>query len=238
MIEYQKQNRARTMTNLPGFKNLEGFLRFCLAAALWFGQIPAPLHAQQPDSLPPPPPAPLLIIGDTADAEVLEKRPGFVKRIWTKDYPNPRTAVLLSLALPGAGQIYNKKWWKLPIVYGALGGFAYAEVTNIRQYRALRDNYKWLVDDDPNTNPTEFPYTELDATSMRRYRDQWRRYVEMTTVGLGLVYVLAATEAFVDAHLTRFDVSDDLSLRIRPSLQATPDNGLAFGIGIALQIGR
>lgn len=231
MIEHW--NRAYTTTNLPGFKNLEGFWRFCLAAVLCFWQALTPLCAQQPDSLPA---APLLIVGDTTPAQA--KRPGVVKRIWTKDYPNPRTAVLLSLALPGAGQVYNKKWWKLPIVYGAIGGFAYAEVNNIRQYRALRDNYKWLVDDDPNTNPTEFPYTQLDATSMRRYRDQWRRYVEMTSVGLGLVYVLAATEAYVDAHLSRFDVSDDLSLRIRPSLQATPDNGIALGIGIALQIGR
>ncbi|MBK9336393.1 MAG: hypothetical protein IPM98_07310 [Lewinellaceae bacterium] len=195
----------------------------------------ANLKAQQPDSLAPVQAAPLLIVEETPDTT---KKPGFIKRIWTKDYPNPRTAVLLSLALPGAGQIYNKKWWKLPIVYGALGVLTYAEIDNIRQYRILRDNYKWIVDGDPNTNPTEAPYTLLDATSMRQYRDQWRRYVELTSAGLGLVYILAATEAFVDAHLARFDVGDDLSLRLRPSMQATPDSQIAFGVGLTLQIGR
>ncbi len=209
-------------------------IRF-LTIALLVCQCCAKLNAQQPDSLPTVQAAPLLIVEEIPDTT---KKPGFIKRIWTKDYPNPRTAVLLSLALPGAGQIYNKKWWKLPIVYGVIGGFTYAEIDNIKQYRILRDNYKWIVDGDPNTNPTEAPYTLLDATSMRQYRDQWRRYVELTSVGLGLAYILAATEAYVDAHLSRFDVSDDLTLRIRPSMQATPDSRISLGVGITLQLGR
>lgn len=194
------------------------------------------LHAQKPDTL-----APVLdtaAIRAASNTGVTAPKAGFVRRFFTKDYPNPRMAAYLSLALPGAGQIYNRKWWKLPIVYGALGAATYFEIKNYRQYAELRDNYKWVVDEDPNTNPTEAPYTFLDATSLKKYRDQWKRYFEQTSLVLGLAYVLTATEAFVDAHLSRFDVSDDLSLRVRPAAEATPwGSGMAFGVGVSLHLG-
>jgi hypothetical protein len=164
-------------------------------------------------------------------------QPNAWNRFWKDNYPNPRKALLLSFALPGAGQAYNKKWWKIPIVYGALGALTWLEVDNIRQYRALRDNYKFLVDGDPGTNPTEEPYRSLDATRMRFYRDQYRRYVELTSVGLGLAYVLAATDAFVDAHLASFDVSDDLSLRMRPRFEQGFGGAPVLGFGISLHLG-
>ncbi|MCC6460143.1 MAG: hypothetical protein IT260_06715 [Saprospiraceae bacterium] len=193
------------------------------------------LPAQTPDSLPAPSLDTLTPTAASATAEV-PRKPGLVRRILTKDYPNPRTAAFLSLALPGAGQIYNRKYWKLPLVYGGLGALTYFEIQNVRQYRELRDNYKWVVDDDDNTNPTKEPYTFLDATSLKRYRDEWRRYMELTSLFLGLGYVLTATEAFVDAHLMRFDVSDDLSLRLLPKAQIMPDAALAFGIGLRLEL--
>lgn len=161
-----------------------------------------------------------------------------LRRFFTADYPKPGRAALLSLILPGAGQAYNKRWWKLPIVYGALGGVLYVEIDNIRQYRALRDNYRLLVDGDPNTNPTEAPYDRIDATTMKSYRDQWRRYVEQTSLVLGLVYLLQVTDAFVDAHLRNFDVSDDLTLRFQPKLDQTQGLGPAFGFGISLGFGE
>lgn len=204
------------------------------AAACCF--LAANLKAQLPDSLPRALPPPLIIKHEAPDTT--PAKPGFIKRILTKNYPNPGTAVWLSLALPGAGQAYNKKWWKLPIVYGVLGVLTYTEIDNIRQYNILKDNYRWVVDGDPNTNPTEAPYTLMDATRLKFYRDQWRGYVELNTVLLGLAYILTATEAYVDAHLARFDVSDDLTLRIRPNMQTTPNNGYAIGIGVALQLGR
>ncbi|MFN0013769.1 MAG: DUF5683 domain-containing protein [Saprospiraceae bacterium] len=198
------------------------------------GQLATGLKAQQPDTLAPPPATPLVV----THADTMPPKPGFFKRVFTKNYPNPSTAVLLSLALPGAGQVYNKKWWKLPIVYGVLGVLTYYEIDNINQYNILKDNHKWVVDGDPNTNPTEAPYNQMDGKRLEFYRDQWRSYVELNSLALGLAYILTATEAYVDAHLANFDVSDDLSLRIRPNMQATPDNGVAFGLGFALQIGR
>lgn len=159
---------------------------------------------------------------------------GFFK----KGYPNPRKAALLAFVLPGAGQVYNKKWWKVPIVYVGLGTVLYFEIDNIRQYRALRDNYKWLVDDDPDTNPTEPPYNRLDANSLRNYRDQWRRYVEINSILLGVAYLMQVTDAYVDAHLHSFDVSENLSLRFRPKMETTYGLGATFGAGVSLQFGR
>lgn len=189
------------------------------------------MAAQQPDPVTP--------AADTVPSSIApaEKPDGFLRRVFTKDYPNPKTALLLSFAFPGAGQAYNRKWWKIPIVYAVLGGLVYVEIDNIQEYRRLRDNYKLLVDGDDNTNPTEEPYSLIDATSMKQYRDQWRRYVEQSTVALGLAYILTATEAYVNAHLSQFDVSDDLSLRLQPRFQANPGTGITFGLGATLQFG-
>ncbi|MBK8425353.1 MAG: hypothetical protein IPL27_04935 [Lewinellaceae bacterium] len=196
------------------------------------------LHAQEPA-------APVIVLPDSTAMAAADsggvvpiERSGFIRRFFTDKYPNPRKAAFLSLALPGAGQAYNKSWWKLPIVYGALGGMVWFEVDNVKQFRKLRDNYKLLVDGDDNTNPTEAPYDRIDATSMKKYRDQWRRYVEQTSLALGLVYLLTAADAFVDAHLHSFDVSDDLSLRVVPKAQTVPMGGPVFGVGIQLGLGR
>lgn len=196
-----------------------------------------PLFAQQPDSVT------TLIVPDSAalaaalDSAGLEKPVKKKEGFFTKNYPNPGKAALFSLVLPGSGQAYNKKWWKIPIVYATLGGLTWLEVSNIRNYREARDNYKWLVDGDPTTNVD--PYFEgADATSLREYRDILRRYVEQSSLVLGLAYLLTATDAFVDAHLSRFDVSEDLSLRLGPKAQNTPGLGPSFGLGLSLQFGR
>ncbi|HNM24943.1 MAG TPA: DUF5683 domain-containing protein [Saprospiraceae bacterium] len=161
---------------------------------------------------------------------------GFVGRFFTKKYPDPRKAALLSVVLPGAGQMYNRKWWKLPIVYAGLGGLTWLEIRNANNYREARDNYKWLVDGDPNTNVIP-DYEGVDATSLKNYRDVLRRYLEQSSLILGLAYLLTATDAYVDAHLSRFDVSEDLSMKVIPSTQSTYGMGLAFGVGVQLEFG-
>ena len=155
------------------------------------------------------------------------------RRSWlTKHYPNPRVAALFSAVLPGAGQAYNKKWWKIPLVWGALGGIGYFTFDTQNTYREFRDSYKLLVDGDPETNPTEAPYNTFDATRTKSYRDTFKGYTEKWYLALGVTYLLVVTDAFVDAHLTRFDVSDDLSMRIKPSLETS--SGLpVFGLGIS-----
>jgi hypothetical protein len=167
------------------------------------------------------------------DTMPLGKKGNLVRRVLFKGYPNPRTAAILSFVLPGAGQAYNKKWWKIPLVWGALGGIAYGTFDTQKTYHDLRDSYKLLVDGDPDTNPTESPYNTFDATRTKTYRDTYRGYTEKWFLALGVTYLLVVTDAFVDAHLARFDVSDNLSLRFKPSIETT--SGIpVFGIGIAL----
>lgn len=163
---------------------------------------------------------------------VKARRGNFVTRFFTKNYPNPRTAFLMSLVLPGAGQAYNRKWWKIPIVYAALGGFTYLEINNLTFYRGLRDSYKAKVDDLPETNPLP-EYAAADAATLRRFRDLARRQLELSSILLGVAYLLSATNAYVDAHLSRFDVGDDLTLRLR--LQET-GAAPAFGLGLTYHI--
>lgn len=203
--------------------------RFLIVLAVHFcGQA---AQAQQPDTV--------LVLPDSASTVLTDslepQKQSFVKRFFTKDYPKPGRAALLSAILPGSGQIYNKRWWKLPIVYGALGTALYFEIDNVKQYRELRDNYKWVVDEDPNTNPTEEPYIYMDATTLKNYRDQWERYVEISSLILGMVYLLQVTDAYVDAHLHSFDVSDNLSLRFQPKIESTYGFGATFGAGVSLQ---
>jgi len=178
-----------------------------------------------------------ILFPDTSS--VVKKQDNFFQRLFVKKYPNPRVAALLSFVLPGSGQAYNKKWWKIPIVYGALGGMTWLALDNDKTYRGLKKNYKWVVDGDDLTNPTEEPYIFMSPNQMKSYRDQFRGYTEKSYLFLGITYLLVVTDAFVDAHLSNFDVSDDLSLRIVPDIQSGSSAiGASFGIGIRLGFGN
>jgi hypothetical protein len=162
-----------------------------------------------------------------------EYQPGFFHRLFATGYPSPRKAVLFGI-FPGGGQMYNKKWWKLPIVYGALGTMYYFVRSNRNQYVALRDAYSTVAH---GGIVTEKPYSLLDGPTLKSYRDQWRKYSEQSTIWLVILYFASITDAFVDAHLARFDVSDDLTLRVLPKMQSEAF-GPSFGMGIQLQVGR
>lgn len=162
----------------------------------------------------------------------------WMRRVFTKNYPNPRLAALLSV-FPGGGQAYNKKWWKIPIIYGALGAMGWWAVTTDQQYKKLRDNYKWVVDGDPDTAPFEAPYTFMSASQLKGYRDLYRNYTEKRYLWLGITYLLSITDAFVDAHLSRFDISDDLSLRLKPVILPGPQGpSPILGLGVQVGLGR
>lgn len=181
----------------------------------------------------------VLVLPDSSQTVASAKKERFFYRFFVKKYPNPRAAALLSFVLPGAGQAYNRKWWKIPIVYGALGGMTWLALDNDKEYQRLKKNYKWLVDEDKNTNPIDAPYIYMSASQLKGYRDQFRGFTEKSYLFLGITYLLAVTDAFVDAHLSRFDISDDLSLRVVPDIQSASSGfGACFGIGIRLGFGN
>ena len=148
---------------------------------------------------------------------------------------NPKTATLLAL-IPGAGQIYNRRYWKLPIVYAGFGALGYFTVSNYVEHSCFRTAYLHTVDSDPNTNSTCHLAPTATESSLKIYRDNAQETAEFFVLGLTLFYGLTIADAFVDAHLMHFDISDDLSLMIRPSVEYDfAASTMVPGVGLSLQ---
>jgi len=135
---------------------------------------------------------------------------------------SPRLATILSAVLPGLGQAYNKKYWKIPVVYAALGVTGYFYVENNKQYNDFRQAYKFRTDENPaTTDPYVEKYTD---DQLKMLRDYYRRNLELTVIVGAAIYALNIIDAAVDAHLFDFEVNDDLSLKIEPTF-AVPLGG-------------
>lgn len=147
---------------------------------------------------------------------------------------SPLKASIMSTVLPGLGQIYNGKWWKTPIIYGALGGLIYSSVFNNIKCATYRNAYIIRVDDDPNTTD-EFEGQFTDA-NLRELKDFYQKNRDLSLVFTGIIYLLNIVDASVDAHLKDFNVSDDLSLRIQPTIhQMGPSVVPAIGLTLVLR---
>lgn len=171
------------------------------------------------------------------------------KRDWATWRPNPKRAMWLALVLPGAGQIYNRKYWKLPIVYGGFVGCAYALRWNNQMYRDYSQAYLDLMDDDPNTQSyNQFLHlgAQIDDSNKTRYqklfksrKDTYRRWRDLSVFCLIGVYALSVIDAYVDASLSEFDISKDLSLRVEPTIisnnrERNPLKSNSLGINCSL----
>ena len=150
------------------------------------------------------------------------------KRNWATWRPDTKRAMWLALVLPGAGQIYNRKYWKLPIIYGGFVGCAYALSWNNQMYHDYSQAYLDIMDDDPNTQSyNQFLHlgAQIDASNIERYKeifrkrkDRYRRWRDMSMFVMIGVYAFSVIDAYVDASLSEFDISDDLSLRVEPTV--------------------
>ena len=150
------------------------------------------------------------------------------KRNWATWRPDTKRAMWLALVLPGAGQIYNRKYWKLPIIYGGFVGCPYAMSWNNQMYHDYSQAYLDIMDDDPNTQSyNQFLHlgAQIDASNIERYKeifrkrkDRYRRWRDMSMFVMIGVYAFSVIDAYVDASLSEFDISDDLSLRVEPTV--------------------
>ena len=150
------------------------------------------------------------------------------RRDWKTWRPNAKRAMWLAIVLPGAGQIYNRKYWKVPIVYGGFVGCAYAMRWNNQMFRDYSQAYMDIMDDDPNTQSyNQFLHlgAKIDESNLARYqtlfkkrKDKYRRWRDMSFFCLVGVYALSIIDAYVDASLSEFDISKDLSLRVEPTI--------------------
>ncbi|MBM3432974.1 MAG: hypothetical protein FJX92_08265 [Bacteroidetes bacterium] len=153
----------------------------------------------------------------------------------------PRTAAIRSAILPGLGQIYNKKYWKLPIVYGALGTCAGIFFYNLNNYKDTRFAYRVKYNMRVNrTDSALFSQIDpllkpIDEESLRYYRDQFRRDIDYSVLFFLVLWGLNVVDATVDAHLKSFDVGPDLSLQVKPGLSALAGTS---GLSVVLKIGK
>ena len=128
-------------------------------------------------------------------------------------YSAARKASIMSAILPGLGQAYNKKYWKIPIIYAGLGGFGYMFLTNNKQYNLYRANVIAYNDDDPLTGPSLPEYSSEQSQVLKLY---YRKNRDFAVIGFSLIYLINIIDANVDAHLRTYDVSDDLSIHLDP----------------------
>ena len=187
------------------------------------------LNAQDPDSLS----IPIDTTQVTAiDSTEVEKEKGkFFKRIMDKTYPNPLRAAALSFVLPGSGQIYNKKWWKAPIVYGGLGVAGFLIIDNTNKYKDFKEAYLFRVDGDADTVD---PYPNASEATLLSIRNSYDKRRQQSYVGFFAIWFLNSLDAFVDAHLVSFDVDEDLSLVLKPTGNFDTANA-SIGIQISFQ---
>ena len=141
--------------------------------------------------------------------------------------PDPQRALWLSALCPGLGQIYNRRYWKLPIVVGAFVGLSYGASWNNRMYKDYSKGYRDVLDDDPETHsymdffPPTVQESDLDMAwlqkTMKNKRDYYRRYREICVIAMVGVYLINIVDAYVDASLAHFDISPDLTFDVTPT---------------------
>lgn len=146
------------------------------------------------------------------------------------NYKDPNKALWLSLLLPGSGQVYNEKVWKLPILYAGVITSIYFLEFNNRRYQ------RFLVALDivrEGTEPNPFP--NLNQDGIIRNVNYWRRNRDAIYLVFGAIYAFGAVDAFVDAHLAGFDISDDISFKIEPSIEPIMASGASVGISLKIK---
>jgi len=152
------------------------------------------------------------------------------KRNPTTFTPDPIRALWLGLVIPGAGQFYNRKYWKLPIIYGGFLGCVYALTWNSQMLQDYSQAYLDIVDSDPNTKSYEKmlpPNYDIEGKEARfagifqNKKDTFRRFRDLSLFAFGGVYLLSVIDAYVDAELSTFDISPDLSLHFQPTMIET-----------------
>ena len=148
--------------------------------------------------------------------------PSIPQTVWM---PNPTKATWLAVVFPGGGQIYNRKYWKLPIIYGGFAGCAYALSWNGKMYKDYAKAYLDIMDSNPNTKsyedllPPNAQYNEEQLkNTLKRRKDSFRRFRDLSIFAFIGVYLISIIDAYVDAELSNFDISPDLSMKLEPTV--------------------
>ena len=195
-------------------------------------------------------PADSLEVADSLLTDSLQKQlsvmadanpPLKVQKNWNTWKPDPKRALWLALVFPGGGQIYNRKYWKLPLIYGGFVGCLYAMSWNDGMYKDYSQAYLDITDDDPGTasyNNYLHLGAKIDDSNKSRYEDifksrknKYRRWRDLSFFVMVGVYALSVIDAYVDAELSQFDISKDLSLKVEPTIMRSSMSNNPFESG-------
>ena len=176
---------------------------------------------------------------DTTGLVEVDKRIEREKRelqLWREELlglHSPNKAALYSAALPGLGQIYNKKYWKLPLIGGAAVVTGYFINFNNRRYLLFRRSYFAEIDDDPETINL---VPRFNAEGLQRNLDYFRRNRDLLFITSGVIYLLNIVDAHVDAHLYTFDISEEVTFNSKPTFMTLPNGMPVVGISLSLSL--
>jgi hypothetical protein len=161
---------------------------------------------------------------------------------------SPLFAGIASAVIPGAGQVYNQKYWKVPIVYAALGTVAYFAYYNAHVYYTVHNNINSRIAEDTTFGEPQFlklnnifskstiDLNQYSTSDLISIEDEYRRYFTLSIIIGSVVYVLNILDAVVDAHLFYFDVSEDLSMNVRPEIFYANSYRPAPGFSLSLNL--
>lgn len=168
-----------------------------------------------------------------AQVDSLFKKSDTVSVVLEKPH-SPTKATLLSAFLPGAGQVYNKKIWKVPIIYAGIGTSVYFALSNHDSFKKFKTAYGLRIDGDENTIDE---YVDvLSDEGLRLNMDFHQRNRDLSYIVAGLFYVLNIVDAAVDAHLFNFPKNDKLSFNLQPSWEMTANNEISSGFRLVINL--
>lgn len=149
-------------------------------------------------------------------------------KLFDRDVKDPKIATILSALLPGSGQVYNNKAWKVPLIYGGFATNIFFIDFNGRRYQLFLDNLRRL----DRQEPTDFP--NLNRDGLVRNVNFWRRNRDLNYFLFIGIYALNILDAHIDAHLSSFDVSEDLSFRFEPNFEMLTAGGALVGLSLKI----
>lgn len=190
---------------------------------IFFGLLPA-LKAQ--DSV--------RVVQSHSDSLIAESRDTVLLKSYATRY-SPRKALLYAAVVPGLGQIYNKKYWKLPLVYGGLAFTGYYINVFSKGYSKYKVQLFENLTAAPNNESYRHPVSEYTTSQLRQVVDAYRRERDLFIVFFGATYLLQIIDAHVDAHLKEFDLNPNLQVSIEPTMEQNPMIGRQTGVALIIR---
>ena len=188
----------------------------------------------------------LLQRGAAQDSTSVKSQEAFPSDSVKQKVHSPLFAGLASAVIPGAGQVYNQKYWKVPIVYAALGTVAFFAYSNASTYYTIHNNINSRIEGGDSVpryltintifSKTTYDLNQYSTSDLQSLQDDYRRYFTLSIIIGSIVYVLNILDAVVDAHLFYFDVSEDLTMNVRPEIFYTNSFKPSPGLGLSLTL--